>query len=100
MPHAIHRTNGAQPDVITPPLVLATRAKPHIPPSKPPTPSRRDALIFSVNEDYKLLFQILFQAIDLFDRCDDCETLLDAGKLFQYITEMAEDAAEEAWEKS
>ncbi len=113
MPQAIHRNNGttpaanrptgallsfARPDI--PPSERAAFARPDIPPSTPPTPSRREAMIFSVNEDYKLLFQLMFQAIGFFDRCDDCETLIDAGKMFQYLGELAEDALEEVWEAS
>ncbi len=48
--------------------------------------------------DYKLLFKLLFQAIELSDRCEDCETLIDAGKLLQYLVEVSEDCLEEAWE--
>ncbi len=101
MPEAVHRNNGTQPH--TEPataLALVPRAfaRPDIPPSNRRSPSRRETLIHNVNEDYKLLFKMLFKAIELFDRCEDCETLTDAGKMFQYLEELAEDGMEEAWE--
>ncbi len=111
MPQAIHRNNGNQPAVDRPTFVPLSFARPDIPPSaafagpdvppsKPPSPSRREARIFTTGNDYKLLLRLMLSAIELFDRCDDCETLIDAGKLFQYLAEVAEDALEEAWEAS
>ena len=97
MPQAIHCNQAATPAVNRPTLVPLGFARPDIPPSNP-TPSRSEATPFTVNDDYKLLFKLMFQAIALFDRCDDCETLIDAGKLFQYLKDLAEDALEEAWE--
>ena len=104
MPEAAHRNHGRKPSIVpalkTPlaPLVARAFARPDIPPSNRRSPSRRETLIRDVNDDYKLLFKMLFKAIELFDRCDDCETLIDAGKLFGYLEELAEDAVEEAWE--
>ncbi len=97
MSKAIHRNHPAQPDVL-PFTLTAVRARPHIPPASRAVPSRREEIVYRVNEDYKFLFRMMFQAIAFFDRCEDCETLIDAGKMFQYLAEVAEDAVEEAWE--
>ncbi len=97
MPQAIHRNNGTRTDAFVPPLALVHRARPHIPPSSPRT-ARTEEIVYRVNQDYKFLFKLMFQAIDFFDRCEDCETLIDAGKMFRYLSEVAEDALEEAWE--
>ncbi len=63
-------------------------------------PSERDKMIHDVNQDYELLFRLLLSAIEFFDRCDDCQTLIDACKLFRYLDEIAEDCLEEVWEAS
>ncbi len=89
----IHRNNGTRPDR---PPVAAVFAPPDIPPSARRPPGRLPGIL-GANEDYRSLFKLMFQALDFFDRCQDCEALLDAGMLFRFLTELADDALEEEW---
>ncbi len=97
MPQAIHSQNAAQPKPATPSLTVVNRARPHIPPASG-TPASSSETLYRADEDYKFLFKMMFRAIEFFDRCEDIETLIDAGKMFQYLVEVSEDALAEVWE--
>ncbi len=90
----VHRNNGARP--YRPPV--AAFAPPHIPPSVRRPPSRPPGK--GAGGDYRSLFKMMFRALDFFDDCESCEALLDAGMLFRFLAELADEALEEEWSES